>query len=243
MSDSSEWAELEAITRQRGELEEPGRYIERVTNPGDTEFEALCRVGFRGALFGWLGIIAAGAVGGLPFLIVGAVPGAVIAGMLGAVFALLALTIFLVLRGRLPIDSLMAWAGAATGSLLATLLFGSSTQVLWPNPLHLLLGAVGGYLGAVGGWLASNRSILHFRMAEGRGVRSARQFGIFDLLLVTAWLAVYFSALRWMGLDSERLLYLATVGSVWLPCTAGLAWFVARRGRSRQTRRPRRTDR
>ena len=157
----------------------------KLTSPGRDEFVTLLGIASLGGCFGWAGIGFAGAaLGTVMFPCIGTIFGGAMATICGFALTCLVVSLFMVLRGRLPLPFAMAWAGAMSGSMsLGFFSVGSSDWVYaWAAPL---MGAMGAR------WLTGIAG--KFRLDAGsalRSWRSWRQFSIFDLLLLTTWLAI-----------------------------------------------------
>jgi len=195
-SDLGERAELERIAYDR-ELEEEAQWQAWLhPTPGDTEPAALLLLARRGACYGWLGIVLAGALFATPFFpCIGTWFGGMVGGVTGFGPTLAAALLFVVLRGRLPMPTAMAWAGGVSG-FLGIRAMGLPGGRLTAEPMLLAIACTPSLCGALCARWVTGLALKRYVLSEGLGTRGWRQFTIIDLLLITTLVAVLATTLR-----------------------------------------------
>lgn len=243
-SDLGERAELERISalREWYEPEDLNDYLKR--SPGETETAALATLAFSGGFYGWLGIAIAGAVFATPlFPCIGTWFGGLVAGGMAFGPTIVSLLLFVALRGRLPVATSMAWAGALAG-IFSVGVLGPNSRTLLPlasDPIfeRTALALTASLCGAIGARWTTGLAASAYKMEPGLGVRPWNQFTIVDLLLLTTWVAIVAALVR---VCVPGLLEHPVAFAVWLAVSlaaVGIAELAA--AGWRHIRRPRRT--
>lgn len=235
-SDLGERAELEQIGYEHALEEEAQWQAWLHPTPGETEPAALLLLARRGAFFGWLGIVLAGALFATPFFpCIGTWFGGMVGGVMGIGPTLAAALLFGVLRGRLPMPTAMAWAGGVTG-FLGIRAMGMPTGRLLADPMYVAMACAPSLCGALCARWVCGLGLHRYVLAEGLGSRGWRQYSIIDLLLITTLAAVLATTLRFAlpdVLSQPEVLVLGLLISIGSAAVAEFAATALRRRRKK----------
>lgn len=163
--------------------------------PGATELEALLNLALFGGIYASVGYVAGIVV---PLMLLGLIfegnpfvafdSDAAIGVVLVIGAALWGSTMFVGMRGRIPLPALMSWAGA---------ILGTSFAALGPDDFLEFIGSVlAGTVLATGGAIGAAMAVNQYHVVEGLGRRTWRHFTTKDLLVVMAIVAINLVALR-----------------------------------------------